>query len=79
MKPRIGGGGSSFAIAWYASRQRPKIVSSNGGGVDQIAGFYYSDHRCCTTFVANAIAKDERVVVPHPNFAAGGGIGFVNY
>ena len=49
-------------------------------GVDQIAGFYFSDHKCCTTFIAHAIAKDERVLVPHPNFAAGAsGIGFVNY
>ena len=48
-------------------------------GVDFVAGYYFSDHSCCTTFIAHAIAKNERVLVPHPNFNAGGGIGFVKY
>ena len=48
-------------------------------GVDVVAGYYFSDHKCCTTFLADAVAETERVAVPHPNFKAGGGLGFVNY
>lgn len=44
----------------------------------QIAGFLLSDHNCCTTFVAQAIARTNVAEIPYSNFQVSGGVGFVN-
>ena len=44
----------------------------------QIAGFLMSDHACCTTFVAEAIARTNVVELSYANFAVTGGVGFVD-